>query len=80
MTFAAYPVQTQTPYFMDLWLLTINALNEISVFSNTATRIQRPTYGSYWSTPDHIYGEAKEVGRSGEKSDHEYNYKNKFQI
>ena len=39
MNFANYPVQTQAPYFMDLGLPAINALNKSGVLSNPATNI-----------------------------------------
>ena len=32
------------------------------------------------STPDHVFGEATVVGISAAKSDHDYNYKNDFEI
>ena len=45
-----------------------------------AASIRRPTDGSHWSAPDHVFGEATVVGMSESKSDHEYNYKAGFKI
>ena len=80
MNFAADSVQTQTPQLMDLGFLTINALGESSGLSTTATRIQRPADGSYWSASDQFFGETTAVGVSESKSDNDYNYKTEFQI
>ena len=77
---ASDPIKNQTPQFMDLGFLTINALDKISGLSNPATRIQRPTDGYHWSASTHVFGEAKSVGLSEAKSDYDYNYKMEFQI
>ena len=74
------PVQTQAPQCTNLGFSAINALNESSVLSTPATRIRRPTDGSHWSVPYHVFGEATTVGMSAAKSDHDYNYKIEFQI
>ena len=68
-------VQTQASKFTSLGLLTINVLDESSVLGTPTTRIQRPTDGYYWSIPDHVFGEAKEVVMSAATSEHDYNYK-----
>ena len=73
-------LQTQTPQFMYLGLLTINSLDESSGISTPATIIQRPLDGDHWSAPDHVFGEATLVGVSEVKSDHDYTYKTEFQI
>ena len=65
---------------MDIGLSIINSLDESGVLSTPATRIQRPTDGSHWIVPDHIFGEATAVVMSESKSDHDYNYKTEFQI
>ena len=65
---------------MDLEFPTISTLDESSGLSTPATRIQRPTYGSHWSTPDHVFGEVTAVGISAAKSDYDYIYKTEFQI
>ena len=78
--FATDTVQTQIQQVMDLGLSTINTLDDSSGFGNTATRIRRPTDGSHWIAPDHVFGEAIAVGMSEAKSDHDYNYKTEFQI
>ena len=64
MKFSAYLAQTQAQQFMDLGLSTIKALDESSGLSTPATRIQRPSDGSHWSAPDHVFGEATDVGMS----------------
>ena len=75
MNFAANTIQTQTPQFMDVVFSTINSLDKKSVISTPATRIQRPTDGSHWSMPDHVFGKATAVGISEAKSYHDYNCK-----
>ena len=80
MNFAADFFQTQTSQFMDLGFSTINTLNKSIGLSTPATRIRRPTDGSHWSVPYHVFGEATTVGMSAAKSDHDYNYKIEFQI
>ena len=73
-------VQAQAQKFMDLGLPAINTLNESGVIGTTVTRIQRPTDGSHWSVPDHVFCEATAVGMSASKSDHDCNYKTNFEI
>ena len=80
MNFKDDPVQTQTPQLTNLGFSTINALDEKFSLSTPATIIRRPTDGSHWSAPDHVFGEATEVGTSAAKSDHDYNFKTEFQI
>ena len=80
MNFEDDVVQTKAPQFMDMGILTINTSDEDSVLGTPATRIQSPTDGSHWSTPEHFFGEAAAVGISSEKSDHDYNYKTYFKI
>ena len=67
MNFVGDVIQTQTPQFMDLGLSTINALDESSVLSTPAIRIQRPMYESHWSAPYYFFGEATSVGISEAK-------------
>ena len=55
MKFVADSIQTQTPQLMDLGFSDINALDEISGLSTPAIIIRRPTGGSHWSAPDHIF-------------------------
>ena len=80
MNFAADPVQIQTPQFMDMEILTINALDEISGLGTLATKTQRPADGSHWSAPDHVFDEATAVGMSESKAYPYYNYKTEFKI
>ena len=65
---------------MNMGLLEINTLDKSSVLGNTATIIQRPTYVSHWSAPDHVFGEDTSVVISVAKSDHDSNYKTDFEI
>ena len=67
MNFAADPIQTQIPQFMGMGFSTINALDESSSISTITTIIQRPMDGSYWITPNHVFGEAIAVGMSEAK-------------
>ena len=69
MNFAADPVQTQIPQFMDLVLSAINALDEVSDLSTPTIRILNPEDGAHWSAPNHIFGETKVVVVSEAKSD-----------
>ena len=78
MNLTEYPVQTQTPKFVDLGLLTINALDEGSSISTPATKIRRPMDGAYWIFPNNVFGEATRVGVSEAKYDYNYNYKTDF--
>ena len=80
MNFAADPVSTQTPTFVDLGLSTINALDEGSGLSTPTNIIQRPTDGAHWSAPNKCFGETIAVGVSEENSDYNYNYKTEFQV
>ena len=49
---------------MNMGFLTINALDKNGGLSNPATSIQRSMDGSHWSAPDHVFGEATDVGMS----------------
>ena len=80
MNFTADVVQTQTLQLMDLGFYTINTLDERSRLSTPATYIKITTDGSNWSAPNHVFGEAIEVGTSEENSYHYYKYKTEFQI
>ena len=70
MKFARDIIQTQAPQFMDLGLPAINTLYESGVLGTPTTKIQRPTDGSHWSAPDHVFGEATVAAMSAENSDH----------
>ena len=65
---------------MDLAFSTIKTLDESSCLSTPATRILRPTDGSHWIAPNHVFGEATEVGMSEAKSDYDFNYKLSFKL
>ena len=78
MNFVGDVVQIQTPKFIDLEFATINTFYESSVLSTPANRILRPTNGSHWSAPDHVFDEATAVGMSVSKSDHDYKYRTEF--
>ena len=49
-------VQTKSPQFVDLGLLSIKTFNESSVFGTTSNTIRRQTDVSHWSAPDSIFG------------------------
>ena len=68
MKILAYTVQTQTPKFVVLGFLTVNALDEGSGISTPATITWRPTDSVHWSTPNHIFGKTTAVGVSEAKS------------
>ena len=72
LNFAADVIQTHTPQFMNLGLLTINALDESSVIHTPVTIILRPTDGSHRIVQDHVFGERAAVGISEKNSDHDY--------
>ena len=65
---------------MDLGLLDINTLYEIVVLITPATRILRTKDGSHWSAPDHVFDVATAVGMSAAKLEHDYRYKNDFEM
>ena len=54
---------------MDLGLPSINTSNELGILGTTTNRIINTTYGSHWSAPDHVFGEATAVGMSAASSD-----------
>ena len=71
------PVNILAPQFLDLGLLTINALDKSASLRTPPTRIRRPTDVAHGSTNDHIFGITTAVGDAvGTKSD--YNYKTDF--
>ena len=80
MNLAVDPVQTQTPQFVDLGILTIYSLDEGRGLSTPTTIIRRPADGSHWSAPNHIFGETIAIEVSEAKSDYDYNYKTKFKF
>ena len=80
MKFAAGTVQNQTPKFMDLGFMTINALDVKSGLSTPATITLRPMNGAHWSVHIHVFGETIAVGVSEAKSDYDYNYITEFLI
>ena len=75
-----YPVQIQTPPFVDFGLSAINALDEGSGLITPATRIQRPINGAHWSVPNHIFGENIAVGVIEAEYYYDYNYKTELQV
>ena len=80
INFAAYPVKTQISSFVDLGLLTINALYEGRGLSTLATRIRIPADGAHWSIPNHISGKTTVGGVSDAKYDYDNNYKTELQL
>ena len=73
----AYTVQTQTPQFVDLGLLTINKSEEGSGLSTPATRTRNPVDSSHGSATDHIFEKVTAV-RDKVRAKSEYSYKNLF--
>ena len=65
---------------MDLGILAINTLNELSILGNAATRIIRPTDGLHWYATDHVFGEVTAFGMSAARSDQDYSYKTVSEI
>ena len=80
MNFVADLFQIQTPTFVDLGFSAINALDEVSGLSTSATMIRQPEDCAHWRSHNHIFGETTAVGVSEAKSDYDYNYKTEFQI
>ena len=64
MSCTADVIQNQSPKFIDLGFLNINALDESTGLSIPVTRIQRPMDGFHWSVRDYVFGEATAVGMS----------------
>ena len=62
--FASDTIQTETPQFVDMVILTIDELDECSGLSNPDTRTRRGADGSHWSAHNHIFGLTTSVGVS----------------
>ena len=62
-------VGTNSPNFMNLWLLAVHTSNELGSFSTPATRVKRPVDGSNYRAPGHVFGETTAVGVSGTRSE-----------
>ena len=75
MNLTEYSAQTQTPEFVDLGILAINALDEGSGIITPANRIQRPMDGPNWRAHNNIFGETSSVGVIEERFDYDSNYK-----
>ena len=67
-------VRTKAPHFVDLGLLSINALDEVNIFGTPPIRIIRPKYGPNWSVPDHVFGEATAVETSTTRPEQYYSF------
>ena len=78
--FTSNVVQTEVPQFMDLGIPAVNTSHEFGIQGTPATRIRRPTAGSHWSAPDHVFGKLPAVGMSSAKSEEDYSYRIDFQI
>ena len=55
MDLTSNAVVTEAPNLVNLGLPAIITSDEFNTFGTPATRIRRPTYGPYWSAPDHIF-------------------------
>ena len=64
---------------MHLGLPAVNTWDEFMSFGTPATKVGRPTDGSNWSTPGHVFGEVTVVGMSGAKSEQKYSYRTDFE-
>ena len=73
-------VGTKIPDFMNLGILAINTLEELSSFCTPDTRVGRPMDVPNWSASGHVFGEVTAVGMSGTRSEQNYSYKTDFEI
>ena len=78
--FTGNAVGTEAPDLVYLGIPDVNALDEFNASGNSATRVRRPTNGSHWSVPDHVFGEARAVVMSYTRSKQNYSYKTGFEI
>ena len=78
MNLAAHPVNIPAPQFVDLGLLTIDALDKVASIWTPATRVGRPTDFSHWITPDHIFVKTTAV-EDNVSAKSNYNYKTDFE-
>ena len=77
--FASNAVRTKAPDFVHLGITAINAADELGSSKKPATRVGRPTVGSNWSAPGHVFGEVTAVVMSETRSEPKYSYKNYFE-
>ena len=54
---------------MDLGIPAVNTSIEFCIQGTPATRIRRPTAGSHWSVPDHVFGKLTAIGMSSARSE-----------
>ena len=64
---------------LHLGLPAVNTLDEFNAFGTPATIVIRPTDGSHWSAPGHVFGEVTAVLMSGTTSEQNYSYKTDFE-
>ena len=56
MNFTHNDVGTESPNFMNLGILAVNALDELGYFGTPNTRVGSPTDRYNWSAPVHVFG------------------------
>ena len=66
MNFFSNVVKTWAPKFVGLEIPDVNTSNEFAILGTPATR---PTDGSHWSMPDHVFGESTVAGIRATGSD-----------
>ena len=80
MEFTCNSIRTEASDFVHLGLPAINASDEFNTIIAPAIRLIWPTYGSHWSAPDRVFGEATAVQMSGTRSEQNYSYKLIFKL
>ena len=58
----------------------VNPSDGFGIFGTPTTRIRRPTDGSHWCAPDHVFVKAKALVMSAARSDQDYSYNTDFKI
>ena len=80
MDFMSNVFQTEVPQFVDLGIPDVNTLDELGMQGTPAARIRRPTDGSHWFAPDHVFGKAIAVIMSATRLEQDYIFKTDFNI
>ena len=79
MDFASNVVGTEAPNLEDFGLPSVNALEEVNIFSNPANRIIRAYVRNPLVYSESCSGKATVVGMSATRSELDYSYKTDFQ-
>ena len=72
MDFTSNVVGAKKLDFVNLGILAINASDKLNTFGTPATRVRRPTDGTHWSTPYHVFGEATVAGMNRTRLELDY--------